>query len=84
VTTTPDAGLLVAADEDHLAFALSQGRVIFTQDDDFLRLHAAGMPHAGIVYCHQGARGIGEIILGLALIWGVYEPEEIRNRLEFL
>ncbi len=35
--------MLGASDEEHLAFALAEGRVIFTQDADFLRLAAEGM-----------------------------------------
>jgi predicted nuclease of predicted toxin-antitoxin system len=42
VTTTPEARLLGAIDEEQLAFAISQGRVIFTQDDDFLAIHQRG------------------------------------------
>jgi predicted nuclease of predicted toxin-antitoxin system len=84
VTTTAEAGLRSATDEEHAAFGLVQGRVVFTQDEDFLRLHAAGTPHAGIAYCHQESRTIGEIILGLLLIWEVYEPEEMHNRVEYL
>jgi predicted nuclease of predicted toxin-antitoxin system len=56
VTTTIEAGLESATDETHLQFALGEGRVIFTQDRDFLRLHAAGAPHAGITYCEQQTR----------------------------
>lgn len=52
VTTTSDAGLVGAEDRDHLAFAAAAGRVVITQDVDFLKLHAAGEPHAGIAYCH--------------------------------
>ena len=44
---------LGATDEEHLTFALAEGRVIFTQDDDFLRLAAGGKVHAGIVYAPQ-------------------------------
>lgn len=53
VTTTGDAGLSGAADPEHIAFALREGRVIFTHDDDFLRHAAAGEEHAGIAFCHQ-------------------------------
>jgi predicted nuclease of predicted toxin-antitoxin system len=56
VTTTLEARLLGAADEEQLAFAVSQERVIFTQDDDFLALHQQGLEHCGIVYCHQNSR----------------------------
>jgi hypothetical protein len=54
VTTTPEAGLLGASDQEQVTYALAEGRVLFTQDDAFLRLHAAGVPHAGIAYCHPG------------------------------
>ena len=84
VTTTPEAGLQGAEDPEHVAFALGQGRVIFTQDEDFLAIHAAGIPHPGIAYCHQGTRSLGEIIRGLVLLWEVYEPEEMADRVEFL
>jgi predicted nuclease of predicted toxin-antitoxin system len=84
VTTSTDAGLLRAPDEDHIAFGRSEGRVIFTEDDDFLVLAARGLPHAGIVYCHQQTRSIGEIIDGLTLVWEVYEPEEMVGRVEYL
>jgi hypothetical protein len=40
-----DAGLLRARDEDHVAFGLAEGRVIFTRDDDYLVLNARGVPH---------------------------------------
>lgn len=84
VTTTPEAGLAGADDPEHVDFALSQGRVIFTQDEDFLAIHAAGLPHPGIADCHQGTRSLGEIIRGLVLIWEIYEPEEVANRVEFV
>jgi hypothetical protein len=83
-TTTPEAGLLSASDEEQTAYALAEGRVIFTQDKDFLRINAAGIPHAGIAYCRQGKRGIGDIIQGLVEIWERMEPEEMRNWLVYL
>jgi predicted nuclease of predicted toxin-antitoxin system len=84
VTTTPDAGLLSAEDEEHIAYALEAGRLIFTQDEDFLRLNAAGMQHRGIVFSAQQTRSIGQIIAGLLLIWEIYEPEDMVNRIEFI
>jgi predicted nuclease of predicted toxin-antitoxin system len=85
VTTTVEAGLLHAQDEDHIAYALRTRRTVFTQDKDFLRLHAAGVEHAGIAFCQQKkSRGIGQIIAALLLIWEIYEPEEIQNHVEFL
>jgi hypothetical protein len=66
VTTTPDADLVSASDEEQTAYAFSERRVIFTLDKDFLRINASHVPHAGFVFCRQGKRGIGGIILGLA------------------
>jgi len=65
VTTTPEAGLLDATDEQQTAYALSEGRVIFTQDEDFLAIQASGTPHAGIAYCKKDTRSIGDMIRGL-------------------
>ena len=84
VSTSPEAGLLRATDEEQVAFAISQNRVLFTQDRDFLRMHAAGTLHAGIAYCGKNTKSIGAIIQGLVLIWEVLEPDEIANRVEFL
>jgi predicted nuclease of predicted toxin-antitoxin system len=84
VTTTADASLLGAEDAHQLAYGLAHDRVIFTQDDDFLILAAAGNPHAGIVYCHQQTKSIGQIIAALKLIWEVYEPDGMTNRVEFI
>ena len=83
VLTVPDAGMIGASDEEHLARAERESRVIFTQDDDFLRLAAQGHPHAGIVYARQPT-AIGDIIYGLMLIQQVLSPEEMRDHIEFL
>jgi predicted nuclease of predicted toxin-antitoxin system len=84
VTTTPDAGLIGATDPTQIAYAVATGRMIFSQDDDFLVLAASGVEHPGIAYCRQNTRSIGEIIHGLQLIWEVLEPDEVRNRVEYL
>src|SRR5262245_30194267 len=84
VTTTPEADLISASDEEQTAYALSERRVIFTLDRDFLRINAQGIPHAGIVYCRQGKRGIGGIIQGLIEIWEIMEPDEMQNWLVYL
>jgi predicted nuclease of predicted toxin-antitoxin system len=84
VTTTPEVGLISATDEEQTLHALVEGRVIFSQDQDFLRINAAGIRHAGIVYCRQGKRSIGGIILGLTEIWEIMEPAEMHNWLVYL
>lgn len=84
VTTAADAGLLHADDEQHFEFATRDQRVVFTQDADFLRIAAAGMSHLGIAYCQAQSRSIGEIINRLVLIWEIYDPQEMENRIEFV
>jgi hypothetical protein len=84
VTTTPEAGLIGALDEAHVEYALTSGRVIFTQDGDFLGIHRAGLPHNGIAYSPMESRSVGEIIRGLVEIWEILEPEEMAGQLEFL
>ena len=73
-----------ASDEEQIAYGVAQSRVIFTPDRDFLRLQAAGVPHEGIAYCDKDTKSIGEMIQGLVLIWEVLEPDEMRNRVEYL
>lgn len=84
VTTTIDATLLGATDAEHIAHGLIQGRVIFSEDAGFLALAHCGVKHAGLAYCQQNSRSISQIIRGLELIWEVYEPDEMQNRIEFV
>ena len=83
VLTVPEAGMLGASDEEHLARAQAEGRVLFTQDEDFLRLHASGVVHAGIVYIPQHT-SVGEIVRGLILVFQVLDAEDIQGRVEYL
>ena len=84
VTTTHDAGLLSAPDDEHLTFAKRERRVIVTQDADFLR-HAAVEPmHFGIAYYPQGKRTFGEIIRHLVLMHDALAEDEMQGRVEFL
>jgi predicted nuclease of predicted toxin-antitoxin system len=84
VTTSQEAGLLEAEDEEQAAYGLAQDRVVVTHDTDFLRIQAAGLPHAGIVFRAKDTLSLGEIIKRLVLIWEIYEPVEMRGRVEFL
>ncbi len=81
--TVVEATKLGAKDAEHLAFALQENRVLFTQDDDFLHLAAAGAPHAGLVYAPQGTP-VGTIVRGLVLIYQVLEAAEMQGHIEFL
>ena len=83
VLTVQEAGLAGESDRSHLTLATAQRRVIFTQDDDFLRLHAQGISHAGIVYGHR-RMPIGDVIRGLVLISNILTPNEMCDHVEFL
>ena len=69
---------------DELARVAQRRLVIVTHDADFLRIHAAGVPHAGIVYCHKDTLSVGEIIIGLVLIWETYDRQAMASQVEFL
>jgi len=84
ITTTAEVKLIGVTDLDQVNFALSQNRVIFTHDDDFVVLHSRSINHAEIIYCSQQRHSIGEILRKLILIWEVLESEEMQNQLEFL
>jgi len=84
VTSSQGARLLEAADEDHLAFAAANGRVLVTHDDDFLRIHSEGTEHAGILYSHQQKYGTSELLQALILLHGCISAEEMKNRIEWL
>lgn len=75
--------MLGASDDQHLALAAREGRTIFTQDADFIRLHAAHHPHRGIVYAPQQTPA-GSIVRGLMLIYDVLSAEEMIGHVEFL
>jgi predicted nuclease of predicted toxin-antitoxin system len=83
VKTVSEAGLLSASDNAHVQHARAERRVIFSQDSDFLRLHAAGDPHCGIVYAPQGT-SIREIIHGLMLLHQILDADEMEGHVEFL
>jgi predicted nuclease of predicted toxin-antitoxin system len=84
VLTATDVGLLGAPDPQVLARSYAAGRVVVTQDDDYLRLHHRQHAHAGIAYCEQGARSIGQMIAALVLIYEVLTADEMEGRVEYL
>ena len=83
VLTVAEAENLGASDEEILRMAREAERVIFTQDDDFLRLAATVSDHRGIVYTSQ-ENTVGEIIRGLMLIYLVLAAEEMVGHVEYL
>jgi predicted nuclease of predicted toxin-antitoxin system len=84
VTTATDTELRHASDEEHLAFAFRERRVLVTHDADFLVLAAKGIPHAGIAYCHLKSRSIGQIIRALETMSTLLSPDQIANQVQFI
>jgi predicted nuclease of predicted toxin-antitoxin system len=84
VTTATEAGLTGARDEEQLKFAASSGRVLLTQDADFLRLHAQGFPHSGIAYYRQQSLSPGDALRRVILLHDLLSAEELAGRVEFL
>ena len=83
VLSTPQAGLIGASDKDQLFFATRQQRVMVTQDDDLLALHAQGIEHTGIIFIQPG-KSIGYMVRGLHFIYQIMTAEAMRNHIEFL
>lgn len=83
VTTAAEADLRSVDDELIVEYALTEGYVIFTQDDDFLRMHNTGIRHSGIVYSKQGKRTSGEIIQFLKFLAEILESKDMQNQVEY-
>ncbi len=84
VTTSVDADLLRAGDEEQLIAARAEKRVLVTHDADFLRLHHQGVHHAGIVYIPKGARSVGDVVRSLVILAECLTTQEMIDHLEFL
>lgn len=60
------------------------GRVVCTYDHDFLRLHAEGIPHAGIIIAQHFDTTVGDWVRSLEVICGAMTAEDMRNYIEYL
>ena len=84
VLTSQDDGTREADDDVLLTRATGFDRLIFTQDEDFLKLspawQASGKPFTGIVFAHQMGASIGRLIEDLELLALCATAEELSNR----
>ena len=83
VTTSKDAVLIASTDEEQLAFALSESRVLVTRDTDFLVLNSQGVEHAGIVYWTE-RHSLGFLIKELDSFCFDRTAEEMCGQVEYL
>ena len=84
VETVRDLGLLGDSDENHLRRATELGCVLCTHDADYIDMAVSGTEHVGIVFGQQHKHNIGDWVKFLELVHGVYEPEEMKKRIEYL
>jgi hypothetical protein len=88
VLTAQEDGHDATPDPVVLDRATQLGRVVFTNDSDFLaeahHRQANGIQFAGVVYAHQLGPSIGECIRDLELLATAYEPPDMENRVEYL
>jgi len=82
VETTVEAGRAHQgfSDESQLQYAAQAGRVLVTEDSDFVRIGQTLQPHAGIVY-FPVQLGIGACVQYLELLALTTTPDEMRNQL---
>jgi hypothetical protein len=88
VLTAQEDGRADWDDDRLLERAFELGRVVFTQDRDFLALAADWQRQhrdfSGMVYGHQLRVTIGGAVHDLALIATLISLDDMRNRVEFL
>ena len=88
VLTAFEDGHAATSDDQLLVRSTELGRVMFTQDDDFLVVSEAwlrdGRPFAGLVYAHQLHATVGQLISDLQLIVEAATPNEMKNTVLFL
>jgi hypothetical protein len=84
VSTSQEAQLLAAPDDQQLAHAHQSGRVLVTRDHDFLRLAQFGTRHSGIAYWHPAHQSISRAVSQLTLLWRTTMAEEMVEQVFFL
>lgn len=88
VLTVQEDGLTGSGDSVILDRATELNRVLFSQDDDFLReairLQEEGKYFFGVVYAHKLRVSVGNCVRDLEVIAKAAELEELENRVQYL
>ncbi len=89
VLSALEAGMINRFDEDHLEFASSEARVLYSFNvSDYHDLHATwtetGRAHSGIILGQQQRLTVGEELRCLMRLISGISAETMRGRLEFL
>ena len=89
VITALEEGMIEREDTEHLEYAITQGRVLYTCNvADFYRLHtdflAQGKSHAGMILAPQQRYSVGEVMRRLLKLIHTKSAAEMSNSIEFL
>ncbi len=82
-TTSPEEGLLGISDEEQVAFAMSQNRVLVTCDADFLIIASTVSEHSGIVFWLQD-RHFGQLVRDLHALSFEKTAEDVRGQVIYI
>lgn len=77
-STTPDRGMIGASDPEQFAFAKAEGRVLVTNDRDFLDISKGDYDHPGIVIWKK-QRPFSDFATDLLTLCDERGPEEMRS-----
>ncbi len=85
ILTADEADMIERQDEDHLAFAAREGRVLYSFNvADYCRLQAQGQSHAGLILALQQRYPVGDQMRRLLRIVAAKSAEDMHNHIEFL
>ena len=88
VLTAQDDERAERPDEELLERATLLGRMIFTQDEDFLAIatdwQESGRPFFGVAYSHQMSITVGQAVTQLEMVCKVMTAHELRNTILYL
>jgi len=72
-------------DEGQLKFVKENNLLLFTYDDDFIRIvKKKDLEHPGIIYCDQRKYSIGETIRKLSTLLDYTSEKELKNQIKYL
>lgn len=88
VLTSQEDGTATLVDDALLARASELGRLLLTQDQDFLRIatqwQREGRTFAGILFAAQRGTSLGRLVEDVHLAAACCDPEEVRDHVTYL
>jgi predicted nuclease of predicted toxin-antitoxin system len=88
VLTSQQDGTAQLSDDRLMERASELSRVLFSQDDDLLRLASLwqqkGKAFSGILYAHQLSAGIGTLVKDIELLLSCSTADELTGRVTYL